>query len=288
MENIKAYIESGILELYVMGDLSAQEVREVEDMIAKYPELRLEIEEVERSLEHYAKQNAVMPSSDLKDKILNSLEGNINPVQIHQEKFTPAEKPKVVPLHQAPSSGSKVKNLQYALAACIGLLIVSVVALFSAHTELGEAKEQIAGLSQQNQKYTNAVNFMQKSNDELQKVVDMGENPDWAKVQLAGVGNSPDAQMTVYWNKKNQDVMVVSSKMKLPTHDADHQYQLWAIVNGKPVDLGVFDNKTDSSTLLLRMKEVSAAQAFAVTLEKRGGNPTPTMEQMVVMGGVTI
>jgi len=288
VENIKAYIESGILELYVMGDLNAQEVKDVEDMIAKYPELRAELEEVERALEFYARQNAVTPSSGLKDKILNSIEENTEVRQTPADKITETDEPQVLPLYQAPSSGSKVRTLQFALAACIGLLIVSVVALYSAHSQLGEAKDQIAGLSQQNQKYTNAVNFMQKSNDELQKVVDMAESPDWAKVQLAGVGKSPDAQMTVYWNKKDQDVMLVSSKMKLPEHDADHQYQLWAIVNGKPVDLGVFDGKTDSSALLLRMKEVSAAQAFAVTLEKRGGNPTPTMEQMVVMGGVTI
>ncbi|WP_225974287.1 anti-sigma factor [Arachidicoccus ginsenosidivorans] len=37
------------------------------------------------------------------------------------------------------------------------------------------------------------------------------------------------------------------------------------------------------------MKKVSAGQvqAFAITLEKAGGNPTPTMDQMYVMGGVS-
>jgi anti-sigma-K factor RskA len=32
------------------------------------------------------------------------------------------------------------------------------------------------------------------------------------------------------------------------------------------------------------MKNVQNAQAFAVTLEQRGGSPTPTMEAMYAMG----
>jgi anti-sigma-K factor RskA len=34
------------------------------------------------------------------------------------------------------------------------------------------------------------------------------------------------------------------------------------------------------------MKNIPRAQAFAITLEKKGGNPTPTMEQMFVMGSI--
>jgi anti-sigma-K factor RskA len=37
---------------------------------------------------------------------------------------------------------------------------------------------------------------------------------------------------------------------------------------------------------LQRMKDVPEAQAFAVTLERAGGSPTPTLEAMVLMGPV--
>lgn len=82
--------------------------------------------------------------------------------------------------------------------------------------------------------------------------------------------------------------MVDNSKMGLPLNDEAHQYQLWALVNGKPVDLGVFDVKADAEHILVKMKEIGGAQAFAVTLEKRGGVASPTMEQMIAMGGVSI
>lgn len=82
--------------------------------------------------------------------------------------------------------------------------------------------------------------------------------------------------------------MLDNSKMQLPVNDKSHQYQLWALVNGKPVDLGVFDVKADTAGILVNMKEIANAQTFAVTIEKRGGSPSPTMDQMIVAGNVTI
>ena len=53
MEDIKAYIESGILELYVLGDISAEERLQVEDMAQKYPEIKAEITEIEKSIKFF-------------------------------------------------------------------------------------------------------------------------------------------------------------------------------------------------------------------------------------------
>ncbi len=64
----------------------------------------------------------------------------------------------------------------------------------------------------------------------------------------------------------------------------DKQYQLWAIVNGKPVDAGTFDMGEGVS--FVKLKTIPKAEAFAITLEKRGGSETPTMNAMFVMGNV--
>ena len=64
----------------------------------------------------------------------------------------------------------------------------------------------------------------------------------------------------------------------------ENQYQLWAIIDGKPVDAGVFDT---SLAGLLKMKEIgNGAAAFAVTIEPRGGKASPTLETMQVVGNV--
>lgn len=287
MEEGKAYIESGILELYVLGQLTVEEQHEVEAMAARYPEVKQEIEAIEIAMEQYAMNHAVAPSENLKDKLFDQL----NSTAPEQENITTATAPpvqaSVVPL-QNNSYESKIRTLRIALVACAVLLLISIIALFSAHNDLGNAKNEILALNRDKEKFATTVSDLKESNTDLQKIADMPEDPDWKIVKLAGTAMDPKAKMVVYWHTSGRHVMVDNSKMGLPANDEAHQYQLWAMVNGKPVDLGVFDVKADSTHILLQMKEIASAQAFAVTLEKRGGSPAPTMNKMVVMGGVSI
>ncbi|RZM28250.1 MAG: anti-sigma factor [Pedobacter sp.] len=279
MEETAAYIESGILELYVLGQLNLDEQQEVERMSAKFPEVKKEIMAIELAMENYAKANAIEPAVHLEDRIIAALQHAEVPVSTHEAT--------IIPLNPSVSSG-KIRTLQYALVACIALLLVSTAALYSAHSQLGDAKNQIAQLSIDRDKFVSNANFMEQKNGELSKIADMVANPSWSVVKLAGTASTPSSKMMVYWNKDEKSVWVDNSKMTLPANDTDHQYQLWALVNGKPVDLGVFDMKTDQQHILLKMKEIPMAQAFAVTLEKRGGSVSPTMSNMMVVGNVTI
>jgi anti-sigma-K factor RskA len=86
---------------------------------------------------------------------------------------------------------------------------------------------------------------------------------------------------TLFWDTKTKDVYIMPNK--LPKVEDDKQYQLWALVDGKPVDAGVLDPRCGS---VCKMKNIPAAQAFAITLEKAGGSPTPTLSAMYVMGKV--
>lgn len=274
MEELKAYIESGILELYVMGQLSAQEQAEVEAMALKHPEIKQELEAIEIAMEQYAQREAIEPAPNLKNKILT---------QIEQQTKEPILSPVTDHAYE-----SKIKTLRIALAACASLLVVSGVMLYQTHTRLNEAQDQITNLNLEKRQFTSTVSHLKQTNGDLQKITGMLSNPSWKVVQLAGTKIDPNAKLMVYWNIHKQNVMVDQSKMKLPLNDKDHQYQLWALVNGKPVDLGVFDVTADSTRMLIDMKTVAGAQTFAVTLEKRGGNATPTMSQLILAGNVSI
>ena len=77
VEDLKAYIETGILELYVLGDVTPDEKRQVEEMASKHPEVKAELGAIELSMELYAKENAVEPSENLRGRILGSLLTNL-------------------------------------------------------------------------------------------------------------------------------------------------------------------------------------------------------------------
>ena len=72
--DIKAYIESGAIEAYVLGMADAQETSELEQLSLQYPEIRQAIEDFERNLENQALASAVMPSTEVKNKLLKTLD----------------------------------------------------------------------------------------------------------------------------------------------------------------------------------------------------------------------
>jgi hypothetical protein len=61
MKVLKNYIESGILELYVLGMTSTEESAEVQEMAMLHEEIRTEIDRVCEATEEYAQAHAVKP-----------------------------------------------------------------------------------------------------------------------------------------------------------------------------------------------------------------------------------
>ena len=282
MENTQIYIESGILELYALGDLTYGERLEVETMVQKYPEVAADLEKVEHSIFAMAENYAIEPAEHIRESFLSKLtfddevaESDIQPI----ENITPiANEANVVTLK--PSNFYK-----YSFAASFTLLLMSLGAIFYLYNNLQHSQQQIATLQSSNQSFANKVNYLDNQVKLAQNSISLYANPDIKVVKLAGTANSPSSKMMVMWNVKEQKVMIDMQSMAMPLNDADHQYQLWALVNGKPVDLGVFD-VNGALTGMQVMKNIGAAQTFAVTLEPKGGSVNPTMSQLMVMGNI--
>jgi anti-sigma-K factor RskA len=275
VEDIKAYIESGILELYALGDVSPEEKLQVEEMVSKHPAVKAELDEIERAMELYAQENAVEPPEHLRSRVLNSLLTNLGDDNTFTKSSTvaPAVTKNNVIVLPAPKTNSFYK---YAFAACLALLLASGVVLVSLYNQLQQSNNQLAALQSDKQHFVNRVNLM----DEQLKIF---HDASFKFVKLNGTAKAPAAAITIAWSPAKKKVMIDMSSVKMPVNDKDHQYQLWALVGGKPVDLGVFDKDPDS-TDMKEMKSTALADAFAVTLEPRGGSINPTMDEMMVVG----
>jgi anti-sigma-K factor RskA len=247
--NVQEYISGGIVESYVLGLASDEERREFEQMCNKYPEVLAARTAFELALEKQAMENAIAPPAGLKDKIAEKVGAT----------------GKVVSIQSTP-----VKNiswLKYGAAASVILLAGSIyynISLYNKNKTL-----------QNNYDNTTArLNDMEKDIQILQ------QNPNVKMASMKGQEISPLSYATVYWDTTSHDVYLLANNLPLPA--SDKQYQLWAIFNGKPVDLGVFEIKKEK--LLIQAKNARGAEAFAITLEKKGGSPTPSMDKMYVMG----
>lgn len=269
--NIKEYIQSGIIESYVLGLADAEERAELEQLRMQHPEIEQAIRAFEQELESSAQQNAVPVSPDIKAHLFDrlGLKPGADPAQINEEA-------KVVPLE----SGGKTPFIKYLAAASVILFVVSAgfnIYTYNKYKNLEAENRQLA--LQRDQLYANN-NTIQTRLNELDKNMQLITGPDMIKVALSGVAGKESSQAVVYWNKNNKDVYLVAKA--LPQAPKGKQYQLWALMDGKPIDAGVLG---DCNTVC-KLKNIQNAQAFAITLENEGGSPTPNLEQLYVMGKI--
>jgi anti-sigma-K factor RskA len=103
------------------------------------------------------------------------------------------------------------------------------------------------------------------------------------RMELKGVEKSPESKVMAFWNKETEEMKLMVEN--LPATPKGKQYQVWGMVDGKPVDMGMIDLNFENKILAMKVPRGNIA-AFAITLEKQGGSPTPTLEEMYVIGNV--
>jgi anti-sigma-K factor RskA len=271
--DIKAYIESGKLENYVLGICSPEERQEAECMARIFPEVQQELDSIRASFEQYVLANKVEPSASVKSKIFDAIEAD--------ETASVKKDANVIRMPQQPPAGTGLRLL---LAASVVLILISAYMMYNMQQKNNSLSSEISSLKEGQQqtivKYEELNNRFAKANEQLAVI----SNPNSAHVIMKGTAVSPQSVATIYWNRQSKDVYIAVNSLPVPP--PDKQYQLWGIVGGKPVDLGVFNILSPSDSMLQKMKAVDGATTFAVTLERAGGSPTPTLDQMYVAGNL--
>ena len=257
-------ISSGLLEMYVVGATSPEETAQIEQLRSYDADINEEIINIEKAMEAYAFANAVTPSSSVKTELFSSLNFTNKTTNNIEVAPTPA---KVVTM-------SPLRNI--AAAAAVLLLIGSSVLNFFYYNKYKDVNEKYAESQQQ-------IASLNKHLTEVDKDMSIVQSKYSEPVSLKGLEAAPDAAAKIFWMKNTGEVYVDPSNM--PIAPAGKQYQLWAIVDGKPVDAGMITSKDGKKYSIQKMKSFGKAQAFAITLETEGGNKTPK-GTMFVMGEI--
>jgi anti-sigma-K factor RskA len=305
--NIQAYIESGILEEYVLGTVSPQEKQEVECMSHIYPEIKEELLRTENALEEYALKHQTPPPASLKESIFALMNfdsaGEINndtqngvttgtqeEVRINDGADAPhaveADGGKVIgDVFGKPEVEVREVTPLWAKISVAAAILLAVFAGWSA-TQMSAYKKSNEQLAAEIGSMKGEMEGMKSNLAYSEALAGMYRNPTYKVVKLAGLPKSPESAVAAFWNQQTNEVML--DVQNLPAPPAGKQYQLWSIVNGEPapMDMGVLDNEFSGKVLKMKTTKPGSA-AFAITLEKAGGVPSPTMEEMYVMGKVS-
>ncbi|MEO1628842.1 MAG: anti-sigma factor [Bacteroidota bacterium] len=269
------FIESGLIEQYVLGIVSPEERRDIERLLTRHPDLRQMVEELSQGLESYAKAHTTPPPSHLRQKVLEAMKA----VDV------PRSAPTSPPPPPAPVVQRSFWSRWGTAIAAVMVLGLSMVCMLM-YSKQSEAQQQIAVLSSQVEALQRDYQTLQRVDKRLQTQFAILKDVSTRHVQLQGSDLAPSAKAVVYWNENHQDAYL--NVVDMPEAPHGHQYQVWADVNGKHLDMGLLEAQADPETgvALFKLPYIEHSRGFVITLEKSGGSPHPTVEKLFVKGNL--
>lgn len=259
--NIKEYISSGILELYVAGALSEKENADVYAAIQKHPELLTEVASIEKAivmLSAAAKTDAPYSFADIQQKLKT-------------------DEPKVIPISKPKTNWSQLSG--WAAAFIFGnVLIYTVIQNNNLKTQIATEKQQ---LEEQIDKASNSL-------AEAEKLIEVFRDKEIISVPLAGQKVSPNSYAKIYWDKKTNSIYLDAKG--LPEPPKGKVYQVWSLKLSPltPTSLGTIDTFTADANKIFTIENPNESEAFGITLEDEGGAKSPNLEQLYTLGTVSV
>jgi len=264
--DVEMYIDSGVLELYVAGQLSEKENLEVHEHAQEYHEVLSEIEKIE---------NAILQLS------LTASPGLKHGFDIVREKIAIDKEVKVVEL--------KKKDINWSWYMGWAASVLLAVGLFwmynqnqGLQSELQVAQEEKTLLEQQ---ISEANSSLEKSEELLTTLRDKNISV----VPLGGQEVSPTSYAKVYWNTEQEQLFI--DAQGLPEPPDGFVYQVWSLKLDPltPTSVGLLEDFIDDENKVFALNNPNnnGSEAFGITLEPAGGSESPNLEQLYTLGVVS-
>lgn len=253
--NPQSFIQSGLLEAYLLGLANPQERDEVERMAAAHPEVRDELAAIERALEGYAHARGEAPPAWMKGRILEKLDEPATATTIHTPTAMPAQ---------------RGLGLTRFVALMFGLATLAFGFLYWQELTARRTLEQNQATLQQQ-----VADCQRRGQDTETRRLQVSRQVDFLRdpnTRLLVMSSKEHPQRVHAYHNPNRNTIALDLKT-FPPPPAGRYYQIWAIVDGKPVSMDMVDRDADWQEL----QPVPNATVYAISVEdKPDGNPAPT------------
>lgn len=261
---VEEYIASGILELYVAGVLSEEENAEVDAMLQNHPEIKTEVEAIEKTFMKISTEEASLSLSESYRRLISRLDLEADD--------------KVIPLpHRKPAWQ------RYGSWAAV---IVLGAGLFWTYQNNSELRTDIKTAEEEKTKIQNEINILKADLEQTKDLLAVIRDKNNIQVDLAGQAVYPDAFVKVYWDQEDEKVYL--DVQGLPEPPEGMEYQVWSLKLDPltPTSLGMLSNFANDTNKIYTLENPEASEAFGITLEPEGGSPSPNLEQLYTLGAV--
>lgn len=277
-----------MLAEYALGALDAGEANALEAHLATCADCRAELASWRDTAAVLAYSvPLVEPPTALRSRLLESvsaLKATI-PARVveHQRDsvgdVAPQPKPSSTPANVIPfaeRARPRWSRAEKFVAIAASLAFVAVLIVMSVGL-----KVRNMGMESELRKLNGELQQAQEQLKHEQEIIAMFTAPDTKVMPLKGTEMAPQASARLAYNKAGSAMMIVNGLQPAP---AGKDYQIWFIVDGKPMPGGVFqpDAKGHVEMRAQLPAPALAASAFAITLEPQGGTQAPTGEKYLL------
>lgn len=262
----KELIESGLLELYVSGTLNETDSKLIANAAESFTEIKDEITKIEKAFILALENEGKEISSTAKNNIFNAL-GVANTSISNNTVLLP----------------KKNRTTLWATAAMFALLISSLFIILILSKAKNELRAEQIQTKIDIENLQNRISFLQQTSDKALADMEIFRSHDYKKIMMAEVQGSHHQAACVYWNPITHKLFVDNCGLVNP--GIGKTYQLWAMKNGKPISVGLFNQEMFNKGLQ-EFALIDSAESFAVTIENAGGSTLPTLTALQVLGKV--
>lgn len=251
--SVETFLQSGLLETYVLGQCSPEEWATVEKMLARHESVRDERDRIEAALFQYANTFAVTPPEWMRGRIMDNINQDVPKLQ----------------------QGNRL--VKRVMPLLIGLAALALV-MFWNYRQQQALQQQIDQQSVELRACTDRESELQQANVQMAFLTD--PNTRAVPVKWLDPANT-SGKVMAYYNPVLQQTFIKTDA--LPALAANEDYQFWIVVKGKestPIPMSVFGN----SDALIKMGYEPDAVNFAVSIEPKGGSPNGIPTKVVMLG----
>jgi anti-sigma-K factor RskA len=236
---------SGLLELYVLGDLTTSQKSEVEAALKVYPELRAELKEIENALFQYSKFTKRSAPESILDNVLKSI----------------SDKPNSNNLDKPGSN----------LAWLLGILTVtSLIASTYFYNKYSSSQQTLL----QERIECDQLKQAQEAKNNLLATLSDPEN---LIIEINPTEKFPETQLYLFTNKGQKKNLI--QVQNLPDLADNQSFQLWSLKDGiDPIPMDVFE--IDGSQFI-EVDFEENTNAYAITIEDKGGAQSPNLDMLI-------
>ncbi|WP_124980303.1 anti-sigma factor [Nonlabens xiamenensis] len=250
-QNIQEFLDSGLLEQYVIGATTVAESQQVEHMIADHEEIDFAYQKLQEELYTYSQLHSVEPPEDVKAEMT---------ARYLDQK-----------VHKSAQGSANRWNIAAILIALIGL-----AGVWYSQTQVQDLQQEVTSARKNNTQLNNQINELENKQTELETSMAFLRSPQTQKYVLEGNQRAKGLQVMAFYNPTQEKARLEIDK--LAQLDQDHDFQLWADVEGEMISLAVIQNV---QSVELDPKILQQAASLNITIEKAGGSDHATVENLV-------